>query len=100
MSNNEDSHFWSLIITKEGKGGQPFATNEAAKNHEVDEVNFGRPPRFSEHEEEEEEEEEDEVDEAFVILGSPQKFESKRAEIAQGFERCLIQEECPYHKQN
>jgi len=61
--------------------GQPFATNDVGENHEVDEVNFGRPPRFGEHEEEEEDDDKSAC-EAFVILDSPQKVESKRVEIA------------------
>jgi len=74
MSNNGDSNFCSLIVNKEGNLGQPFATNDVGENHEVDEVNFGRPPRFGDHEEEQEDGDGKSACEAFVILGSPQKF--------------------------
>ena len=60
MSNNGGSNFYSLIINKEGKVGQPFATNDVGENHEADEVNFDRQPRFGVHEEEEAEDDDDE----------------------------------------
>ena len=46
MSNNRDSNFCSLNVNKEGKVGQPFATNDVGENHEADEVNFDRPLRL------------------------------------------------------
>jgi len=43
-------HF-CLIVNKEGKERQPFATNDVDENHKVDEVNFIVPPKFDEHKE-------------------------------------------------
>ena len=89
---------YSLIVNKEGEVGQPFTTNDVGENHEGNEVNCVLPPRFDEHEEQQDDDSKG-TREAFIILGSPQKFELKLVEITKGFERYLIQEECPYHQQ-
>ena len=83
-----------LIVNKEGEVRNPFATNDVGQNQEGDEVSFDLLPRFDEHEEQEDDDDKS-ASEAFIILGSPQKFELKWVEIIQGFERYLIQEECP-----
>ena len=77
MSNNGDSNFCSLIVGKEGKVGHPFATNDVGENYEGDEVNFVLPPRFGEHKEQEDDDDKSAC-EAFIILGSQQKIQSKR----------------------
>jgi len=86
-----------LIVNKERKERHPFVKNDMDENHEDDEVNFVLPLKFDEQEEQEDDDEKSAC-EAFIILGSLQKFELKRVEITQGFEQYLIQEECPYHQ--
>jgi len=46
------------------------------QNQEGDEVSFDLLPRFDEHEEQEDDDDKS-ASEAFIILGSPQKFELK-----------------------
>jgi hypothetical protein len=82
----------SLVVNKEGEVGQPFATNDASKNHEGDEVNFDLPLRFDEHEEQEDDDGQSAC-EKFIISGIQQKFELKRVEISQGFGRHVIEED-------
>ena len=66
--------------------------------HEVQEVDWNSPPNFDTYEEQKDDDDQ-RACESFIILGSPQKFESNQVEITQGFEQYLIQEECHHRQQ-
>jgi len=65
--------------------------------NEIQEVDWNSPPNFDTYEEQKDDDDQ-RACESFIILGSPQKFESNQVEITQGFEQYLIQEEC-HHRQ-